>query len=186
MILQASPIQAEWYYRHHQSMQNDITGITNPGRMILQASPIQAEWYYRHHQSRQNDITGVTNPGRIILQASPICAEWYYHHLIIVAVYQTATLEYSSPTVCLWVCVSVCPLCVHDNSKNNGSIHLKLEYTVVYKIVRMSSTLGIVWSRSRSRSDFEIFAHLPQYKLSRPISQLWHKLGSCNKVYLLI
>ena len=28
------------------------------------------------------------------------------------------------------VCVS---LCVHDNSKNNGSIHLKLEHTVVDK-----------------------------------------------------
>ena len=30
---------------------------------------------------------------------------------------------------CLCVCVSVC---VHDNSKNNGSIHLKLEHIVVY------------------------------------------------------
>ena len=27
--------------------------------------------------------------------------------------------------------------------------------------------------------DFEIFLHLPQYKLSSPISQLWHMLGSC-------
>ena len=49
-----TPIQAEWYYRHHLSRQIDITGITNPGRMILQPSPIQAEWYYRHHHSRQN------------------------------------------------------------------------------------------------------------------------------------
>ena len=30
--------------------------------------------------------------------------------------------------MCLSVCVSVC---VHDNSKNNSSIHLKLEYIVV-------------------------------------------------------
>ena len=37
----------------------------------------------------------------------------------------TATIEYSSPPVCLSVCV-------HDNSKNNGSIHLKLEHIVVY------------------------------------------------------
>ena len=36
--------------------------------------------------------------------------------LVIVAVYQP--------------CVSVC---VHDNSKNNGSIHLKLEHIVVYE-----------------------------------------------------
>ena len=35
----------------------------------------------------------------------------------------TAAIEYSSPSVCLCVCLSVC---VHDNSKNNGSIDLKL------------------------------------------------------------
>ena len=40
----------------------------------------------------------------------------------------TATIEYS----CVSVCVSVC-VCVHDNSKNNGSIHLKLEHIVVYE-----------------------------------------------------
>ena len=33
-------------------------------------------------------------------------------------------------SVCVCVCVSVC---VHDNSKNNGSIHLKLEHIVVYE-----------------------------------------------------
>ena len=38
----------------------------------------------------------------------------------------TATIEYSCPSVCLCVCV-------HDNSKNNGSIHLKLEHIVVYE-----------------------------------------------------
>ena len=37
----------------------------------------------------------------------------------------------------------------------------------------MSSTLGIVQSRSRSWRDFEIFLHLLQYKLSSPIFQLW-------------
>ena len=31
---------------------------------------------------------------------------------------------------------------------------------------QMSSTFGIVGSRSRSRLDFEIFPHLPQCKLS--------------------
>ena len=32
------------------------------------------------------------------------------------------------------VCVCVCPsVCVHDNSKNNGSIDLKLEHIVVYE-----------------------------------------------------
>ena len=33
-------------------------------------------------------------------------------------------------SVCLCVCVSVY---VHDNSKNNGSIHLKLEHIVIYE-----------------------------------------------------
>ena len=42
----------------------------------------------------------------------------------------TATIEYSCPSACLFVCVCVC---VHDNLKNNGSIHLKLEHIVVYE-----------------------------------------------------
>ena len=37
-------------------------------------------------------------------------------------------------SVCLSWCVSVCLfVCVHDNSKNNGSIHLKLDHIVVYE-----------------------------------------------------
>ena len=40
--------------------------------------------------------------------------------------------------VCASVCLSAClsvflSLCVHDNSKNNDSIHLKLEHIVVYE-----------------------------------------------------
>ena len=45
--------------------------------------------------------------------------------------------------VCVFVCgsvrlsvlVSVCcvSVCVHNNSKNNGSIHLKLKHIVVYE-----------------------------------------------------
>ena len=45
------------------------------------------------------------------------------------------------------------------------------------KIAQTSLTLGIVRSRSRSWRDFEIFLHLPQYKLSGPISQLWLQVG---------
>ena len=50
----------------------------------------------------------------------------------------TATIEYSSLSVCLCVCLSVClcvclSVCVHDNSKNNGSIDVKLEHTVAYE-----------------------------------------------------
>ena len=43
----------------------------------------------------------------------------------------TATIEYSCPSACLCVCLSVC-VCVHNNSKTNGSIHLKLKHVVVY------------------------------------------------------
>ena len=36
--------------------------------------------------------------------------------------------------VCVCVCLSVClSVCVQDNTKNNDSIHLKLEYIVVYE-----------------------------------------------------
>ena len=35
-----------------------------------------------------------------------------------------------------------------------------------------SLIMGIVGSRSRLRWDFEIFLHLPQYKLSGPTTQL--------------
>ena len=36
--------------------------------------------------------------------------------------------------MCVCVCVCVCvSICVHDNSKNNGSVDLKLEHIVVYE-----------------------------------------------------
>ena len=41
----------------------------------------------------------------------------------------TATIEYSSPSVCLSWCLSVCLSVIMIN---NGSIHLKLEHIVVY------------------------------------------------------
>ena len=52
--------------------------------------------------------------------------------------FSTATIEYSCPSACLClrvfpsVCVCVCD-CVHNNSKNNGSILLKLEHIIVYE-----------------------------------------------------
>ena len=87
-------------------------------------------------------------------------------------------MDNSSPSknyyrVLMSVCVSVSvclSVCVHDNSKNNGSIHLKLEHVVVYE---------------NSSEEFDI-GHCPikvnvtAYKLSSPISQLHHMLGSCD------
>ena len=46
------------------------------------------------------------------------------------------------------------------------------------KISWISSTWGFVGSRLRSRHVLEIFLHLPQYKPSSPIYQLWHIVGS--------
>ena len=47
------------------------------------------------------------------------------------------------------------------------------------KIARTSSTLAFS-DQGQGQGDFEIFLHLPQYKLLSPISQLWHMLGSCD------
>ena len=53
--------------------------------------------------------------------------------LIIFAVYQPQ-LYSTHVRLCLGVGVSVCvSVCVHENSKNNGSILLKLEHIVVYE-----------------------------------------------------
>ena len=79
--------------------------------------------------------------------------------------------------VCLCVCLFVC---VHDNSKNNGSIYLKLEHIVVYGKSSDEFNIGHCLIKVRSWRDFQIFLHLPQYKLSGPKSQLWHMLGSCD------
>ena len=93
-------------------------------------------------------------------------------------------------SVCVWVCVvcecvcvCVClsvyvSVCVHDNSKNNGSIHLKLEHSVVYGNSSDEIDIG--------HCPIKVKVHLPQYKLSSPISQLWHMLGSCDSVCMLI
>ena len=50
------------------------------------------------------------------------------------------------------------------------------------KIARTSLTLGIALSDQGQvhGMTLEIFLHLPQYKLSGPISQLWNMLGSCD------
>ena len=76
--------------------------------------------------------------------------------------------------MCVCVCLSVCN---HDNSKNNGSIHLKVEHIVVYGNSSDEFDIGHCPIKVKVT---EIFLHLPQYKLSSPISQLWHMLGSCN------
>ena len=72
--------------------------------------------------------------------------------------------------VCVSVCLSRC--CIHDNSKNNGSIHLSF---VVYENSSDEFDIRHCQIISRSQCDFEIFLYLPQYKQSSPIPQL----GTC-------
>ena len=76
-------------------------------------------------------------------------------------------------SVCVSVCVCVClSVCVHVNSNNNGSVDLKLKHIVVYENSSDEFDIGHCPIKVKVRRDFEIFLHLPQYKLSRPISQL--------------
>ena len=77
---------------------------------------------------------------------------------------------------CLCVCVSVYTI----TKKNDGSIHLKLEHTVVYENSSDEFDIGHCPIKVKVMAYFENFLHLPQYKLSSPISQLWHMLGSCD------
>ena len=58
---------------------------------------------------------------------------WGLRHfkIMFIVVVSTATIEYSCLSVwCVCVCLSVG---VHDNSKNNCSMCLKLEHIVVYE-----------------------------------------------------
>ena len=76
------------------------------------------------------------------------------------------------------VCVSLClrvSVCVHNNSKTNQSINLKLEHIVVYENSMGNCTI---------KSDLEFSSPLTTMSyisaLSCPISQLCHKLRSCG------
>ena len=75
------------------------------------------------------------------------------------------------PSVCVCVCLSVYKI----TQKKNALINLKLEHVVVYE--NSSAFCDQVQGHSVT---LKIFPHLLQYKLSRPISQLWHMLGSCD------
>ena len=48
------------------------------------------------------------------------------------------------------------------------------------KISRMSSTLSIVRSGQGHSMTLKVFLHLAQYKLSGPIFQVQHRVGSWN------
>ena len=62
---------------------------------------------------------------------------------------QNATVEYSSESVCIPLCVFVCVcacvcVCVflHDNSKSNRSRKMKFEHIVLYKNISDKFNIG--------------------------------------------
>ena len=54
------------------------------------------------------------------------------------------------------------------------------------EIAWTSSTLGFVQSRSRSRRDFEIFLHSPQYKHNTNSQVLYISFGTCKEVVIIL
>ena len=53
-----------------------------------------------------------------------------------------------------------------------------MKYIVVYENNSDKVDIGHHRTIVKVMVDFEIFLHLPQYKLAGPITQLWYKLGS--------
>ena len=76
--------------------------------------------------------------------------------------------------MCLYVYVCV----LHDNSKRNRSRNMKLENTVVYENTLDKFDIEHCQIKVEVTVGLQKFPHLPQYKLSGPITQLLHKLGS--------
>ena len=77
-------------------------------------------------------------------------------------------------SVCVSVCMSVC-LSVYTITPK-----IMLEHTVVYENSSDELDIGHCPIKVGQCPIKVNFLHLPQYKLSSPISQLWHMLGSSD------
>ena len=97
--------------------------------------------------------------------------------IIKVAFLENATIGYSLESLCVCVCVSVCVF-LHDNSKRNRSRNTKSEYIVVYEKSSDEFVIELHRIKVKVTVGIQNFPHLPQYKLSGPIVQLWYKLGT--------
>ena len=114
----------------------------------------------------------------------------------------TVTIEYSYPSMCfgvylsvclsscvfqkrnyrvpvrVCVCVCVC-VCLHDNSKRNRSRNMKFEYIVVLGVYENSSDeFDMEHHRIKVKVTVGLQKFSPFNKLSGPITELWYKLGS--------
>ena len=90
------------------------------------------------------------------------------YNIIIVAFLENATIGYSLESLCVCLCVFL-----PDNSKRNRSRNTKSEYIVVYE--NSSDEFDIELHRIKVKVTVGVqkFPHLPQYKLSGPMVQLW-------------
>ena len=66
-----------------------------------------------------------------------------------------------------------------------GSVHLKLEHIVVYENSSDEFEIGHCPIKVKVKVKV-IFLHLPQYKLSSSLSQLWHMLVSMSVNHIII
>ena len=93
---------------------------------------------------------------------------------IIIAFLQNATIEYSSESLCVCPCLCV-RVCARSLSRSRN---MRLEYIVAYEDSSNEFDIELCWIKVKVTVGFKSFLHLPQYKLSGPITQLWYKLGS--------
>ena len=73
-------------------------------------------------------------------------------------------------SISVYVCVCVCVCVCTQLLKNNGSICLKLEHVVEYENSSEKFDIGHFPIKVKVIALHEFFLHLPQYKLSNPIS----------------
>ena len=90
---------------------------------------------------------------------------------------ENATIGYSLESLCVCVFVCVCVF-LHDNSTRNRSRNTKLEYIVEYQNSSDEFDIELCRIKVKVTVGIQNFPHLPQYKLSGPIVQLWYKLGT--------
>ena len=63
---------------------------------------------------------------------------------------------------------------------------MKLEDIVVYENGSDEFLIEHIWMKVKVTLGHQNFSHLPQYKLSGPITQLWYKPGSSYYASLFI
>ena len=106
--------------------------------------------------------------------------------IIIVVFLENATLKYLLESVCVFPCLCVCVFFLHDNSKRNRSRDTKLEYIVLYENSSDEFNIELRQIKVKVTVGVQKFPHLPQYKLSGPVVQLWYKLQTLYKASMFI